>query len=92
MWHPIEGRIYTVREIARIQTFPDDFEFLGKNIKSKYQQIGNAVPPLMGRVIGEQLKHYLNQTKVASLKRYNVESTELNVNQPIHKQKIPVRL
>ena len=44
VWHPIEGRIFSVREIARIQTFPDWFVFEGKDVKSKYQQIGNAVP------------------------------------------------
>ena len=88
VWHPIENRIFSVREIARIQTFPDDFVFQGRNIKSKYQQIGNAVPPLMGKLIANQLKHYFEGTKVSSIKRSKVESTELNVNQPIHKQKV----
>jgi DNA (cytosine-5)-methyltransferase 1 len=41
--HPEETRPFTVREYARIQTFPDDWEFMG-GIGSKYQQIGNAVP------------------------------------------------
>ncbi|MES1023612.1 DNA cytosine methyltransferase [Gloeocapsa sp. BRSZ] len=41
--HPDETRPFTVREYARIQTFPDDWEFMG-GISSKYQQIGNAVP------------------------------------------------
>ncbi len=41
--HPDETRPFTVREYARIQTFPDDWEFIG-GIGSKYQQIGNAVP------------------------------------------------
>ncbi len=41
--HPDETRPFTVREYARIQTFPDDWEFLG-SIGSKYKQIGNAVP------------------------------------------------
>lgn len=88
VWHPTKDRIFSVREIARIQSFPDDFIFMGKNIKSKYQQIGNAVPPLMANLVAEQLKHYINKTKVSLLKRNKVESTELNVNQPIHKQKI----
>lgn len=42
--HPSEKRRMTVREYARIQTFPDDFIFEG-SISSKYRQIGNAVPP-----------------------------------------------
>jgi DNA (cytosine-5)-methyltransferase 1 len=41
--HPDETRPFTVREYARIQTFPDNWEFIG-GIGSKYQQIGNAVP------------------------------------------------
>jgi DNA (cytosine-5)-methyltransferase 1 len=41
--HPGETRPFTVREYARIQTFPDDWEFLG-GISSRYKQIGNAVP------------------------------------------------
>lgn len=86
IWHPIENRIFSVREIARIQTFPDYFVFHGKTIKSKYRQIGNAVPPLMAKLIAEQLKHYCNKTKVSTLKRLKTESTDLNVNQPIHKQ------
>lgn len=39
-----ERRIFSVREIVRIQSFPDWFGFYGKTVKSKYQQIGNAIP------------------------------------------------
>lgn len=87
VWHPTKDRIFSVREIARFQTFPDDFVFKGRTIKSKYQQIGNAVPPHMAMQIAEQLKHYIQKTQINTLKRNKVESTELNVNQPIHKQK-----
>ncbi len=92
VWHPTKDRIFTVREIARVQSFPDDFVFKGKTTKSKYQQIGNAVSPLMAKLVADQLKHYINKTKVSDLKRVKVESTELNVNQPIHKQKITMNL
>lgn len=92
VWHPTEDRIFSVREIARIQSFPDDFVFQGRTIKSKYQQIGNAVPPLIAKQIAEQLKHYIHKTEIRNLKRIKVESTELNVNQPIHKQKITINL
>lgn len=92
VWHPTKDRIFSVREIARIQTFPDDFVFHGRTIKSKYQQIGNSVPPFMAKQVAEQLKHYIHKTKVNTLKRIKVESTELNVNQPIHKQKLPISL
>jgi len=60
VWHPVEQRIFSVREIARIQTFPDWFGFQGKNVKSKYQQIGNAVPPRLAFEIAEQVKAALN--------------------------------
>lgn len=53
--HPLEDRRYSVREIARIQSFPDDFVFLGNSIPAKYRMIGNAVPPKLGRVIGESI-------------------------------------
>lgn len=49
--HPTETRPLTVREYARIQTFPDDWNFVG-NITSQYKQIGNAVPVNLGYHIG----------------------------------------
>lgn len=86
VWHPTESRILSVREIARIQTFPDDFVFQGKTVRSKYQQIGNAVPPLMAFQIASQLKKYLRPNVGKSKKRSMPESFELNVNRPVHKQ------
>ena len=59
VWHPIENRIFSVREIARIQTFPDWFSFVGRTIKSKYQQIGNAVPPRLAYEMAIQIKAVL---------------------------------
>ncbi|WP_231426991.1 DNA cytosine methyltransferase [Pedobacter sp. Leaf250] len=49
---PAQARSITVREAARIQTFDDDFEFLGSQ-GDNYKMIGNAVPPLFARVISE---------------------------------------
>lgn len=42
--HPMENRRYSVREIARFQSFPDDFKFVGATTSQKYKMIGNAVP------------------------------------------------
>ena len=52
--HPDETRPFTVREYARIQSFPDDWKFCG-GIGSQYKQIGNAVPVEMARRLGVQL-------------------------------------
>lgn len=54
--HPDETRPFTVREYARIQSFPDDWTFSG-GITDQYKQIGNAVPVEMARRIGVQLKN-----------------------------------
>lgn len=52
--HPLEDRPLTLRECARLQTFPDEFEFRG-NAAEQAQLIGNAVPPLFGQVIASSL-------------------------------------
>ena len=52
--HPDETRPFTVREYARIQSFPDDWDFCG-TLSDQYKQIGNAVPVELARRIGEQI-------------------------------------
>ena len=63
MWiHPIHHRALSIREAARLQTFPDSFVFCGTK-DSQYQQIGNAVPPLLAKAIAEHLCEYLDKKK-----------------------------
>lgn len=59
-FHYKENRVPTARESARIQSFPDNFEFLGKKT-SQLKQVGNAVPPLLSQALAEQIKELLNK-------------------------------
>ena len=57
--HPIENRRYSVRECARIQSFPDEYLFGNIPLQSQYKVIGNAVPPVLGWVIAKALLNFL---------------------------------
>lgn len=56
--HPTQARGLSPREAARVQTFPDDFEFIGPQ-NSWYKQIGNAVPVKLAKAIGKEIIKYL---------------------------------
>ena len=58
--HPDETRPFTIREYARIQTFPDSWEFTGSTAQ-QYKQIGNAVPVNLGQEIGFSIIKFLNE-------------------------------
>jgi DNA (cytosine-5)-methyltransferase 1 len=86
VWHPHKDRIYTVREIARFQTFPDDYIFHGRTVKSMYQQIGNAVPPRFFFLVAQRVKKFLRNGGVEGLKNKYPSSDLFNVNQCLSRQ------
>ncbi|GGH18087.1 DNA (cytosine-5-)-methyltransferase [Sphingobacterium alkalisoli] len=61
--HPDETRPFTVREYARIQTFPDEWKFAGP-VSAQYKQIGNAVPVNLAYAVGKEVIRTLNQMEV----------------------------
>lgn len=69
--HPRQARTLTVREAARIQTFPDDFRFSGPP-SAAFKQIGNAVPVRLGEAIGEGVLEALER---GQKKRWNSKET-----------------
>ncbi|MDE5826239.1 MAG: DNA cytosine methyltransferase, partial [Duncaniella sp.] len=57
--HPFLNRTLTIREAARIQTFPDDFTFIGPII-NQCLQVGNAFPPIVAQTFAERLRTVIN--------------------------------
>ncbi len=77
VWHPVETRVFSVREIARIQSFPDWFVFGGRSVKSKYQQIGNAVPPRLAYEVALEIVNVLEGHKPRTLTDFLKEKRPL---------------
>ena len=71
--HPDETRPLTIREYARIQTFPDEWEFHG-SLSSVYKQIGNAVPVNLAYAIGRSLVSVLNQVEACEINSKSFKS------------------
>jgi DNA (cytosine-5)-methyltransferase 1 len=72
--HPRQGRTLTVREAARIQSFPDWFRFAGPP-SAAFRQIGNAVPPLMAQHVGTALRHALDGDAMEPLTTQEIART-----------------
>ncbi len=67
MWiHPLYNRALSIREAARLQTFPDDFKFCGPK-DAQYQQIGNAVPPMLAQSIAKKVAELLDLEQKQSI-------------------------
>lgn len=60
-FHYEQDRTFTVREAARLQSFPDTYVFCGSRVE-QYEQVGNAVPPLLGAAIGRTIAHVLSKS------------------------------
>lgn len=69
MWiHPEKDRAISIREAARLQTFPDSFVFYGSK-DQQYQQVGNAVPPIMAKAIAKKLAKLLSQGRETKVEK-----------------------
>lgn len=83
--HPVETRPLTVREYARIQTFPDNWDFCG-SLSAKYKQIGNAVPVNLAWALGRAIIRLFNQIDMIPDFHSDMQYTRLSIeNQPVHK-------
>jgi DNA (cytosine-5)-methyltransferase 1 len=65
--HPVEDRAITMREAARLQSFPDSFRFYADQIRELSALVGSAVPPLLAQRIGQQIVSYLDRLTLNSL-------------------------
>lgn len=86
--HYKEPRILTVRESARLQSFPDWFQFRGKFTTGgsqrtkecpRYTQVGNAVPPYLARAVGMAIKAMLNEAVILASQRAELELDEKTI-------------
>jgi DNA (cytosine-5)-methyltransferase 1 len=74
VWNPCSDKLMTVRDCARIQGFPDWFEFKGSTLRSKHKQIGNAIPPRLAFEIGRAIAAHLKNKDVIKTEAIKYES------------------
>ncbi|MDI6022412.1 DNA (cytosine-5-)-methyltransferase [Leucobacter sp. UT-8R-CII-1-4] len=74
MAHPVEPRPFSIREVARLQSFPDSFQFLSAGVEAldAYRLIGNAVPPRLAKKVAESARTLLQGLEASD--RYNSQS------------------
>lgn len=74
--HPLYNRCLSIREVARIQSFPDDYIFKSSKT-SQYQQLANAVPPLLSKVIAISVENYLKKSNIKHKTLWDAEEKQL---------------
>lgn len=82
--HPVDTRLLTIREVARIQSFPDDYEFVG-TYTQKAGQLGNAVPPLLVKKIVESM---LAQVETFNFSKSDMKDSKSILSSEVGKLKV----
>jgi DNA (cytosine-5)-methyltransferase 1 len=87
--HPQQHRTLSIREAARVQTFPDWFRFAGQPTL-RLKQIGNAVPPVLGAAVGEQLRRALESPRKRTSKAFDFRARLLDWHKS-NRRRVPWR-
>ena len=89
-FHPTETRYLTCREAAAIQSFPNHYKFVG-SISQQWRQIGNAVPPLLGKAIGKAiLKSLKTKKKATTLESQVIRQNAFSYEKDLTKDLLPI--
>ncbi len=84
-FHPLEPRYLTQREAAALQSFPNDFKFMGP-LSAQWRQIGNAVPPKLGLALGKAILSMYAEKKMKIIKKTNNKSSSEELVTTIRKR------